>query len=98
MKSLLWGFAYALVTASLIWLSAASPANAAKGQDFKETTCTCKGCDKGKDRTGQCGTVCKDKTVYGKGSEPHDYCKVAAKARPPKDTVKPATPGGAVAR
>jgi hypothetical protein len=48
---------------------------AAKGQDFPNDTCTCKGCEKGGDLTGNCASVCKDKTVYSKGSEPHDYCK-----------------------
>jgi hypothetical protein len=49
---------------------------AGTGQDFPNTTCTCKGCaSNGGDLTGQCGNVCKDKTVYSKGSETHDYCK-----------------------
>jgi hypothetical protein len=55
---------------------------AAQGQDFPDTTCTCKGCGpKGGDVTGQCPSVCKDKTVFSKGSEPHDFCK-AARVRP----------------
>lgn len=55
-------------------------AYAAPGQDFPDATCTCKGCGtNGGDVTGSCPNVCKDKTVYDKGSEPHDYCK--AKAR-----------------
>jgi hypothetical protein len=58
---------------------------AAQGQDFPNHKCTCKGCGaKGVDVTGQCTTVCKDKTVYDKGSESYDYCKKAAKVvRPP---------------
>jgi hypothetical protein len=56
--------------------------SAAQGQDFPNSTCTCKGCASGGDLTGQCASVCKDKTVYSKGSEPHDYCK-AAVMRPP---------------
>lgn len=60
-----------------------------KGQDFPGTTCTCKNCgtdSQGRktDVTGQCPAVCKDKTVYSKGSEPHDYCK-AARTRIPVD-------------
>jgi hypothetical protein len=52
----------------------------AMGQDFPGTTCTCKGCASGGgDLTGQCNSVCKDKTVYSKGSEPYDYCKAAAR-------------------
>ena len=31
----------------------------------------------GHDTTGDCASVCKDKTVYLKGSEPHDYCKAS---------------------
>ena len=50
----------------------------AKGQEFPDHTCTCKGCDpKGGDLTGQCATVCKDKEVYAKGSDANDYCKAA---------------------
>ena len=56
---------------------------AAMGQDFPAHTCTCKGCGTGGgDVTGQCASVCKDKTVFSKGSEPHDYCN-AAFVRPP---------------
>ena len=51
---------------------------AAQGQDFPGIKCTCKGCgSKGGDVTGQCSSVCKDKTVFAKGSEPYDYCKAA---------------------
>jgi len=68
---------------------------AAKGQDFPETTCTCQKCGPNKgDVTGQCGAVCKDKTIYSKGSEPHDYCKASAKVRAVtgvKPLGKPAT-------
>jgi hypothetical protein len=56
----------------------------ARGQDFPGTTCTCKGCASGGgDLTGQCSSVCKDKTVYSKGSEPYDYCKAAARVSQP---------------
>jgi hypothetical protein len=58
---------------------------AAPGQDFPNHTCTCKGCaGGGGDLTGQCASVCKDKEVYAKGSESHDYCK-AAFVQPPID-------------
>jgi hypothetical protein len=56
------------------------------GQDFPDHKCTCQGCGAGGgDVNGQCATVCKDKTVYDKGSEPYDYCKKAAVVRPPRD-------------
>jgi len=60
-----------------------------KGQDFPGSKCTCKGCGKSPtgattDVTGQCATVCKDKTVYSKGSESYDYCKAAARVRVPR--------------
>jgi hypothetical protein len=59
--------------------------SALDGQDFPNHTCTCQGCaEGGGDVTGQCASVCKDKTVYSKGSEPYDYCK-AALVRPPRD-------------
>lgn len=58
------------------------------GQAFPNHTCDCKGCAKGGgDVTGQCASVCKDKTVYAKGSEPNDYCKAEEKKtgwRPPR--------------
>lgn len=69
-----------------------------KGQDFPGTKCTCKGCETTptggkKDVTGQCEKVCKDKTVYSKGSEPYDYCKAARVKRPIGDrSVTPAPP------
>jgi hypothetical protein len=76
MQSTLRFFAYSALAASLAW-SSAIPALAASGKDFPGTTCTCQGCAPGGgDSTGDCATVCKDKTVYSKGSEPHDYCKV----------------------
>jgi hypothetical protein len=57
---------------------------AAQGQDFPDHKCTCKGCASGGgDLTGQCASVCKDKTVYDKGSEPNDYCKKAARPQSP---------------
>ena len=70
------------VAATIIALGALAlaprDALAAKGQDFPNHTCTCKGCGStGGDVTGQCTTVCKDKTVYSKGSEPNDYCKAS---------------------
>ncbi len=74
-------------------VAGATSALAAKGQDFPDTKCTCKGCGPKKtDVTGQCASVCKDKTVYSKGSEPHDYCK-AARVKLPKDwnRAEPAT-------
>ena len=50
-------------------------------------TCTCQKCASGGgDLTGQCNSVCKDKTVYQKGSEPNDYCKAAAR-RIPRGTL-----------
>ena len=49
------------------------------GESFPGVTCTCKGCASGGgDLTGDYATVCKGKTVYSKGSEPHDYCKASA--------------------
>ena len=78
MKPVASFFACALLTVSLAGFSA-SAALAAQGQDFPDTTCTCKGCGTGGgDLTGNCASVCKDKTVFSKGSEPHDYCKKAA--------------------
>jgi len=78
MKTFASFFARAAITAGLAGLSAPA-ALAAMGQDFPNTTCTCKGCASGGgDVDGQCGSVCKDKTVYSKGSESHDYCKAAA--------------------
>jgi hypothetical protein len=77
-------FATAAVAASLAGLSgAAAFAAQNKGQDFPGQKCTCQGCAKGGgDVNGQCSSVCKDKTVYSKGSEPYDYCKAAAKRVP----------------
>lgn len=61
---------------------------AARGQDFPNHTCTCQGCaEGGGDLTGQCASVCKDKTVYDKGSEPYDYCKAAVRPRPSRDII-----------
>src|SRR5262245_9369192 len=78
MKAFASFFARAALTAGLAALSAPA-ALAAKGQAFPNTTCDCKGCASGVgDVTGQCGNVCKDKTVYSKGSQPHDFCKAAA--------------------
>jgi hypothetical protein len=75
MKSVARFFAYAALAAAVAGFSAVA-ALAAKGKDFPGTTCTCQGCEPGGgDTTGDCATVCKDKTVYSKGSEPHDYCK-----------------------
>ena len=88
MKKLARCFTSVALVAGLAGLFAIpSPAQAAKGKDFPNTTCTCKGCgNKGGDVTGQCDSVCKDKTVYSKGSEPNDYCK-AARVRLPKDWI-----------
>jgi len=97
MKSVAGFFACAILTAGLAGFPAAA-ALAAKGQDFPNTTCTCKGCASGGgDLTGKCGSVCKDKTVYSKGSEPHDYCKAAGR-RGPGGVVPPVPPGGLKAR
>jgi hypothetical protein len=78
MKAFASFFARAALTAGLAGFSAPA-ALAAQGQDFPNKTCTCKGCASGGgDVNGQCGSVCKDKTVYSKGSESNDYCKAAA--------------------
>lgn len=72
-------FAWAALTAGVAGFST-TDALAAQGQDFPGTTCTCQKCATGGgDLTGACGTVCKDKTVYSAGSEPHDYCKSAGR-------------------
>jgi hypothetical protein len=78
MKAFASFFARAALTAGLAGFSAPA-ALAAPGQDFPGVTCTCKGCASGGgDLTGDCASVCKDKTVFSKGSEPHDYCKASA--------------------
>ena len=71
---------YLICLSGVIGFSVWAPvAQAAQGQDFPDTTCTCKGCGTNKtDVTGSCPSVCKDKTVYDKGSEPTDYCKAKA--------------------
>lgn len=75
MKSVARFFACAALAAGLAG-SFTIAAQAAKGKDFPGTTCTCQGCAPGGgDTTGDCASVCADKTVYSKGSEPHDYCK-----------------------
>jgi hypothetical protein len=75
MKSVARFFAYAALAAGLAG-SSTIPALAAKGKDFPGTTCTCQGCAPGGgDSTGDCASACADKTVYSKGSGPHDYCK-----------------------
>lgn len=75
MKSVIRISASAALVAMLVGCSSFA-AWAAKGKDFPGTTCTCQGCAPGGgDTTGDCASVCKDKTVYSKGSEPHDYCK-----------------------
>jgi hypothetical protein len=96
MKTVTRFFINAAVVAGLSGLSAGDAfAEPAKGQDFPDSTCTCKGCgDKGGDLTGKCSNVCKDKTVYSKGSEPHDYCKAAR--RGPLGTRDRAVPPGGV--
>lgn len=64
----------AAIVASLAFCFSA-PALAGQGQDFPDTKCTCKECAANNtDLTGQCSEVCKDKTVYAKGSETYDYC------------------------
>jgi hypothetical protein len=98
MKSVARFFAYIVITASLVGLPAAATAAQAKGQDFPGTKCTCKGCGNGGgDVTGQCASVCKDKTVYSKGSEPYDYCK-AAMVRPPGGRIIQPPAGGTLSR
>jgi hypothetical protein len=78
--------------------TATPPALAANGQDFPETTCTCKGCaEGGGDLTGKCPSVCKDKTVYSKGSESHDYCKAKARILTGNELSAALTLGGLVA-
>ena len=70
---------YTAIIASLTGLASLT-SSAGTGQDFPGTTCTCQKCDSnGGDLTGQCSSVCKDKTVYSKGSEPYDYCKAEDK-------------------
>lgn len=82
MKSIASFCAYAAFTAGLAGFSP-SAALAAQGQDFPGTTCTCQKCAPGGgDLTGDCASVCKDKTVFSKGSEPHDYCKKAKTVTP----------------
>ena len=67
------------------------------GQKFPGVTCTCKGCGaNGGDVTGKCPSVCKDKTVFSKGSEPHDYCK-AARVKLPAGAVR-ARPSAVLSR
>ena len=79
MKSVANFFACAALTAGLAGFSTGF-AKAANGESFPGVTCTCQGCASGGgDLTGDCASVCKGKTVYSKGSEPHDYCKAAAK-------------------
>jgi len=79
MKSIAGYFACAALAIGLAGFSTTA-AFAAKGQSFPGTTCTCEKCASGGgDVTGDCASVCKDKTVYSAGSEPHDYCKAAAK-------------------
>jgi hypothetical protein len=75
MKSVARFFAYAALAAGLAGSSTIA-ALAAQGKDFPGQKCTCQGCgDHGGDVTGDCASVCKDKTVYSKGSLPNDYCK-----------------------
>lgn len=79
MKSVASFFACAALAAGLTVFSTTA-AQAAKGQSFPGTTCTCQKCASGGgDLTGDCASVCKDKTVYSAGSEPHDYCKASEK-------------------
>ena len=79
MKSVANICACAALTAGLAGFSV-SAALAADRESFPGTTCTCQGCASGGgDLTGDCASVCKGKTVYSKGSEPHDYCKAAGR-------------------
>jgi hypothetical protein len=73
MKTVRRFLTYAAIVASLELSSLA--ALAGQGQDFPNTKCTCKECASNNgDLIGQCNEVCKDKTVYSKGSESYDYC------------------------
>lgn len=77
----------AAALASIAFISPKA-AHSEPGQKFPGVTCTCKGCGPNKsDVTGKCPSVCKDKTVFSKGSEPHDYCK-AASVRLPRGAVR----------
>jgi hypothetical protein len=79
MKPLASLFACAVLTAGLVGFSATATL-AAKGEDFPGHTCTCQGCaEGGGDTNGDCASVCKGKTVYSAGSEPHDYCKATGR-------------------
>jgi len=83
------------INSSTQMISGSAICPAAKGREFPDHTCTCKGCGaKGGDVTGQCANVCTDKEVYAKGSEPHDYCN-AARIRTLRDFFW-SFPGGAV--
>jgi hypothetical protein len=59
-----------------VTLFAPLTASAGNGQDFPDWKCTCVDCNgKDSDIVGQCASVCKDKTVFAKGSETYDYCR-----------------------
>jgi hypothetical protein len=59
-----------------VTLFAPLTASAGTGQDFPGVKCTCVDCNgKDSDIVGQCDSVCKDKTVFAKGSETYDYCR-----------------------
>jgi hypothetical protein len=67
--------AYTAVAATLA-VVAPLVASAGTGQDFPGVKCTCVDCNgSGSDLVGQCDSVCKDKTVFAKGSEALDYCR-----------------------
>jgi hypothetical protein len=83
MKSFFAFLGLSLLMIALAQMPAPSAAKDAQGQDLPDHTCTCQKCASGGgDVNGQCNTVCKDKTVYQKGSEPYDYCKAAARRFP----------------
>ena len=93
-----------LISALALALAAGTPALAAPGEQQPTGSkctwqkCGATGADGTKqDVTGQCGTVCKGKEVYSKGSEPNDYCKASAKAAAAATHAAPQTKAKAMA-
>src|SRR6476659_3630242 len=83
MKSFFGFLGLALLMIALARMPVPAAAKDAQGQDLPDHTCTCKKCaSNGGDLSGQCNSVCKDKTVYQKGSEANDYCKTAVRRVP----------------
>ena len=100
MKTLFRFFLYAALALGLTVLSVpggipASEAKIKRPPEDVKGTCTCNGCaTNGGDVVGQCSTVCKGKTVYKKGSQPHDWCgKDPARRRPGGPVMRPPTGG-----